>query len=306
MNRKDNNNDNIFKIFTGALKAWSIKQGETVTYKLRGIASGTALDAEGDRMSESTLRSMESQIIGLTLHKDHVFKVDNTLGHFVDAKVISGSDGNVRELWVEADLEPFDVNPDAKRVYEKIQSGTRLGFSIAGILKEWERIDSADSKGRFLVTGLELLSVDLVTVPAYRASLGSIDTIQDQIGSGEKSMNGLYICKDIGKLIRDFDTTESQLSTEPEDDISSRIDALEKRIDHLEKTATPEKTSAEDIQTPQETDIDIKNILDRICHIESRIVDPPKSKGLMVSKDGSISLEDDVSEAFEKGSGHLI
>lgn len=306
MNSKNNNNDNIFKIFTGALKAWSVKQGETVTYKLRGIASGTALDAEGDRMSENTLRSMESQIIGLTLHKDHVFKVDNTLGHFVDAKVITGADGNVRELWVEADLEPFDVNPDAKRVYEKIQSGTRLGFSIAGILKEWERIDSGDSKGRFLVTGLDLLSVDLVTVPAYRASLGSIDTIQDKTGSQEKSMNGLYICKDIGKLIRDLKTGESLSAAETEDDISSRITALEKRLDHLEKTATLEKTSSEDIQPLQASNTDINSILERITRIESRIVDPPKSKGLMVSKDGSVSAEDDVAEAFEKGSGHLI
>ena len=300
MNRKDNNNENIFKIFTGALKAWSVKQGETVTYKLRGIASGTALDAEGDRMSEQTLRSMESQIIGLTLHKDHVFKVDNTLGHFVDAKVITGSDGHVRELWVEADLEPFDVNPDAKRVYEKIQSGTRLGFSIAGILKEWERIDSGDSKGRFLVTGLELLSVDLVTVPAYRASLGSIDSIQDKMGSQEKSLNGMYICKDIGRMIRDFKTGESQQTAETDDDIPSRIVALEKRIDHLEKV------SDGDNQIPQTTATDINSILERISRIESRIVDPPKSKGLMVSKDGSVSVEDDVSEAFEKGSGHLI
>ena len=36
----------------------------------------------------------------------------------------------------EAELEPFDVNPDAKRIFEKIKSGTRLAFSVAGILRE--------------------------------------------------------------------------------------------------------------------------------------------------------------------------
>ena len=64
---------NLFKIFTGALEAWTIKEGETETRKLRGIASGTSLDAEGDRMSEKALQLMQKQIAGLTLHKDHVF-----------------------------------------------------------------------------------------------------------------------------------------------------------------------------------------------------------------------------------------
>ena len=152
-------------------------------------------------MSEKALKSMEEQIIGLTLHKDHVFKVDNTLGHFVDARIVASSEGDVNELWVEVELEPFDINPDAKRVYEKIKSGTRLGFSIAGILKEWEKIETKDDKSRFLITDIELLSVDLVTIPAYRASQGSLSVTSEK--SQVTSQHEIYVCKQIGQILRE-------------------------------------------------------------------------------------------------------
>jgi hypothetical protein len=304
---------NIFKIFTGAIETLSMKEGDSVSHRIRGIASGTSLDAEGDRMSEKALKTMESQIVGLTLHKDHVFKVDNTLGHFVNAGIKASPDGDVRELWVEAELEPFDVNPDAKRVYDKIKSGTRLGFSIAGILKEWEKADPINGKERFLITDLELVSVDLVTIPAYRASQGSVSVLSEKADSIPDSE--IYVCKQLGKIIRDLESDVKSVADEPvANDLELRIAALERKVIELEEKllSIPIEPRTVDPDTEKTVTPDWEKVIERIGRIEARVVDPPKSKGLMVHPDGRVqdvsclkSDEKDI-EAFEKGSGILL
>ena len=296
-----NTDKNVFKIFTGAIDAWTVKKGESEKRKLRGIASGTSLDAEGDRMSESALRLMEKQIVGLTLHKDHVFNVDNTIGHFVNAKVLSSPDGDVRELWVEAELEPFDVNPDAKRIFEKIKSGTRLGFSVAGILREWERIESKDGNERFLITDIELLSVDLVTIPAYRASQGSLSAVQEGKSAG-LSKSDVYVCKQIGNVIREVESEKIEIQNEADEieDVDSRLAALELKLEELEKAVM------KGVDKADSPDVDLAKLVERIERIESAVVEPPKSKGLMVLPDGVIMTQADDIEAFEKsGSGFV-
>jgi len=267
-----NTGNMIFKIFTGAIEPTYIEHEETPRHVLRGVASGTSLDAEGDRMSEKALRKMENQIVGLTLHKDHVFKVDNTLGHFTNAKILSDAVGDVHELVVEAELEPFDINPDAKKVYEKIKSGTRLGFSVAGLIKRWEKLEPVEGRERFLITDLELLSVDLVTVPSYRASQGSIMAFEDMSETADLDESSIYICKELGEIIR----TQS-IRSEPI--VKPDMSEIRKSLD---------------------------GIIKRIERIEANIVEPPKSRGIMISRGGREEIASDELDAFEKGKVRLI
>ena len=296
MKNKKNENK-IFKIFTSEIEAWTVSKGDSQLKKLRGIASGTALDAEGDRMSEEALSSMENQIVGLTLHKDHVFNVDNTIGHFVDAKILTSSDGDVKELWVEAQLEPFDVNPDAERIFEKIKSGTRLAFSVAGILKGWEKIDSKDGIERFLITDIELLSVDLVTIPAYRASQGSLSAFQASDGVSAKGNPEVYVCKQLGKIIRDCDSEYQSSAEDPNRNNESELAILESKFNKLEKKLT---------KILEESNTGVTDLIERIERIEAQVVHPPKSKGLMVQINGKIQPAIDDSAAFEKNNGNLL
>ncbi|MBU1023381.1 hypothetical protein KKB99_03740, partial [bacterium] len=253
--KNQKNENKVFKIFTGEIEAWTVSKGDSQSKKLRGIASGTALDAEGDRMSEDALRSMENQIVGLTLHKDHVFNVDNTIGHFVDAKILSSDDGDVKELWVEAELEPFDVNPDAERIFEKIKSGTRLAFSVAGILKGWEKIDSKDGFERFLITDIELLSVDLVTIPAYRASQGSLSAFQASDGVSGKSTPAVYVCKQIGRIIRGTDLSSRSNQEYSQNENESQLAILERKFIKLEEILT---------KILEESNTDVSDLIERI------------------------------------------
>jgi len=280
--------NNIFKIFTSAIEAHS----DTGHHLLRGVATGTALDAEGDRMSENALRSMESQIAGLTLHKDHVFKVDNTLGHFVNAKITSDPHDNMLELWVEAELEPFDINPDARMVYEKIHSGTRLGFSIAGLLRGWEKLESKNGKERFLITDIELLSVDLVTIPAYRASQGTLTAIEEPSSLHNSEISDNFICKEIGLIIRSSAEQRASASSEPYASASGPGPRASASSD------TP--VSIETLQSK------IISLEQKIARIERNIVNPPKSRGIMLDRDGKPVLDSEDIEAFEKGSIKLI
>jgi len=292
---------NIFKIFTSALEAHS----DTGRHLLRGIATGTALDAEGDRMSENALRSMESQIIGLTLHKDHVFKVDNTLGHFTNAKIASDPNQNMRELWVEAELEPFDINPDARMVYEKIQSGTRLGFSVAGLLRGWEKLESANGKERFLITDIELLSVDLVTIPAYRASQGTITAIEDPSLHDSDIPAENFICKEIGSILRNSITDDS-LDHDSELHASAR--SPQPRAS-ASSESSPQPLASASSNAPDTIEIlksRISDLEQKIARIEANIVAPPKSRGIMLDRDGKPHLDSTDIEAFEKGTVKLL
>jgi hypothetical protein len=292
--------ENIFKIFTSAIEAHS----DSGRHILRGIATGTALDAEGDRMSEGALRSMESQIVGLTLHKDHVFKVDNTLGHFTSAKIASDKSNNLRELWVEAELEPFDINPDARMVYEKIQSGTRLGFSVAGLLRGWEKLESSNGNERFLITDIELLSIDLVTIPAYRGSQGTVTAIEGSSALAYSVSGESFICKEIGSLIRNSEPESAVEQSATVEKSAPRLSILpDSKVEKSEPHASASPDPDVHISTLMAR---IKSLEEKISHIESSIVSPPKSAGIMLDRSGKPHIDSSEMEAFEKGAVKLL
>ena len=298
------NRNMIFKIYTNAVEPHLIQHEETHRHILRGLASGTSLDAEGDRMSEKALRAMERQIIGLTLHKDHVFKVDNTLGHFIGAKILSDSTGNIHELMVEAELEPFDINPDAKTVYEKIKSGTRLGFSVAGLIKKWEKLESNEGRERFLITDIELLSVDLVTVPAYRASQGSIMALDDVSKSERSTEDAVYICKEIGEILRNpINPVENDFPDKANrcmKNLETKITDMESLINKLDEKLNSETEKGVSLSGMLEI------IRQRLARIEANIVEPPKSRGIMITRDGRETVLKDDTEDFEKGAVRIL
>lgn len=149
-----------FKIACSVNKAYEYHDLTTRQAKKRiqGMASGTAVDREGERMSRSVIESFQRTIKeGIILDSGEWSYVplvnehrknglgepqwDQILGHLVDAWV-----DEEWNLWIEAELDP--VNPAANMLYEKLTRDPEegkpktLGLSIGGIVidaaMEWD------------------------------------------------------------------------------------------------------------------------------------------------------------------------
>jgi hypothetical protein len=175
-------NYNTFKFFTNTLKA---VKNDDARYII-GIASSTALDRDGDRMSEAALQTMKSTAeANLTIFTNHEYKVpDDLFGSCTEATikatkdaqpiVIKSEDGmtevatfSPQQMEVKIKVVSDAVNPKAGQLYKAIEEGVNLGFSIGGVVKKAIKvIDDSTQKVCNLIDSIELYEISVVSIPA--------------------------------------------------------------------------------------------------------------------------------------------
>jgi HK97 family phage prohead protease len=127
---------------------------------LRGIATNTNPDRENDVVTRSFLAKMRKVAIGLTVFKEHMWDIDFTLGY------ISELDGDEDTLIVETLLEPEENNPEVVKILNKLEHGTRLGYSIGGFLTKTKKVKGEDGTVRRELEDGELVEVSVTAMPA--------------------------------------------------------------------------------------------------------------------------------------------
>lgn len=172
---------NQFKITCSIAKAYEKRDGGVTRQYIGGLASGTQIDLEGERMAESAISAFQKAIKeGMTLpdgqwsliplRSGHRHEWDDVLGYIVGAEV-----DKEHNLWIEAELD--QENPVAMSLYKKLtrdpEAGkpVKLGLSVGGtVLKagyEWNDETSDFTKTYYNV---ELREVSVVSQPAYPTS----------------------------------------------------------------------------------------------------------------------------------------
>jgi len=176
-------NYNTFKFYTNTLKA--VKSDDNSRY-IVGIASSTALDRDGDRMSEAALQTMKSTAeANLTIFTNHEYKVpDDLFGSCTEAlikakkdeqPIVVKSEDNMTEIAtfspqnmeIKIKVVSDAVNPKAGQIYKAIEEGVNLGFSIGGVVRKAVKVfDDVAKKAYNLIDAIELYEISIVSIPA--------------------------------------------------------------------------------------------------------------------------------------------
>jgi phage head maturation protease len=177
-----------FRIFSAALTPIPSDDGKR---RLRTVASSTVEDLGGDEISAKALEQMAATAKGMTIFRNHSYKVpDDILGSVEHAEIKhSGLDGGGKPI-VDLMLDIL-VREDAKSVetYDAVKSGVKLGTSIGAKIIP----DAASRKpdGGYLFDELQLLEASIVGIPqnprswvqyamkAYQASVAETEEDED-------------------------------------------------------------------------------------------------------------------------------
>lgn len=175
-----------FKITCSVNKAYEYHDlvSHSIKKRIQGMASGTAVDREGERMSRSVIESFKKTIKeGIYLDSGDWSYVplvsehrknglgepqwDQVLGHLVDAWV-----DDEWNLWIEAELDP--LNPNATMLYEKLtrdpeegkpfSGGLSIGGNVLDVGYEW---DAELQRSVNTYKSVALREVTLTSAPAY-------------------------------------------------------------------------------------------------------------------------------------------
>ncbi len=150
-------------------KAWIEKDEETgsETRKIEMLASGTQIDAYGDRMSENAIHEMAEGMIGKDFLPDHRAEWMDVLGVIIDSRV----DEKTSDLYLTAMADPIGQSAQelVDTLFSAIDKGRTVGVSIAGWIKRV--MFETDNE-----TGREVRVIDSITsdhtaatrTPAYQ------------------------------------------------------------------------------------------------------------------------------------------
>jgi hypothetical protein len=133
-------------------------------YHLAFSISTTEQDLYGDIMSEKAIESMVNQAKGITINANHKYDLDNVIGPVTDAWLEKKDD--INQLWVDVNVQPAWV----ERIKGLVDSGVQLGGSV-----ELNVTDAGYTEdGTRLIDDVQLTGTALTTIPANRATLGSV------------------------------------------------------------------------------------------------------------------------------------
>ena len=156
-------------------------EGGDTSYFISGLASGTGLDHDGERMAETAIDAFKKAIDEgivlpngkwsyVPLRSGHRKEWDDVLGYITKANI-----DDEYNLWIEAELD--DTSTTAMDLYRKLNQGDRpgkplqLGLSVGGTIKkashEW---NAALSKRVRVIEDISLKEVSVVGQPAYPPS----------------------------------------------------------------------------------------------------------------------------------------
>ncbi len=175
-------NKNNFKFYTGVLK--TIKEDNT--RYIVGVASSTSIDRDNDRMSEAALQTMKSTAeANLTIFTNHEYEIpDNLFGSCVEATIkaqkdkdpisIKSVDGITKittfqpqEMQIKIKVVSDSVNPKAGQIYQAIEEGVNLGFSIGGSVNKVMKVTDEETKKSYnLIDSIDLYEISLIGIAA--------------------------------------------------------------------------------------------------------------------------------------------
>lgn len=171
--------DNDFKFLMEIQKS-SIEYDDDGQRKMviRGIASGTRKDRQGDTFSKSGLLSIKKAIEEgfideegdwqqIPLLSDHKSTWDNQLGWVVKADI-----DETDHLWIEAELDPNSSK--AKELYSRLTTVGRkgrpakFGFSVKGQVDEYHFVyDQEVQKAQPIFDRMKLKEISVTQAPVY-------------------------------------------------------------------------------------------------------------------------------------------
>ena len=245
--------------------------------RIQGMASGTAVDREGERMSRSVIDSFQKTIKeGIFLDSGEWSYVplvsehrknglgepqwDQILGHLVDAWV--DSEWN---LWIEAELDPD--NPDSELLFKKLtrdpEEGKPFsgGLSIGGVVidagMEWD-----DELQRAVNTYREvgLREVTVTSAPAFPT----------------RYLAALHKSVDWRKMERKEESVPMQINIDTNNDEVVKNEALETDVQEDEVVKT-EEIQAED-QDVEETNKEVEVAADQDA-VDEQDVEKEQAEG---------------------------
>lgn len=125
-----------------------------------GTASSSIEDLEGDIIDGAALAQLEAGLPGLTVFLNHRYSwPEDVFGTVLSAKLVKQGD----EATVRVSVAVEDKNPRALQSYTMIKNGTRAGFSIGILVRDYREIKSR--KG-VRITDLLPLELSLCGIPA--------------------------------------------------------------------------------------------------------------------------------------------
>jgi hypothetical protein len=206
-----------FKYF---LKLQKVTNENGKTY-LHGIASGTDIDRDGEKMSPSVIQKFVNEIKsnGLPLTNSHP-RAGDVLGDM--GKVVDGSmleDGkDSMFIKAEADLE----NPAMQYVLKQYSKGKKYGFSIEGSLGEDGVVATWDDKAQKVVreyVDIKPKAISITTEPSYMGSF--MDVISKACDKQTKAYTNLDNLKETDMKVKK--NTEEVIATQPEAATSENV-----------------------------------------------------------------------------------
>lgn len=226
-----------------------------------GVASGTELDRDTEKMAESALHAMrkcidegildeDGAVIQVPLFNEHRKETLEQLGWLTKAWIQKSEPTDEHQLWVEAELD--EDNPKANLLYKKLTTPnpnkgrpTLLGLSISGrVISAFKQFDPSIKKAVTVFEQIALNEVSVVTKPAYRGSYLDIleksykeDTGEDLPIRGEQSMKDLTNSAEAQNETPSDNTEKSSVTDTQEQENSDVTEkaTLDNSSDELEK-----------------------------------------------------------------------
>lgn len=151
-----------FKFFVPFTKAYIAK--DTNKMMVEGLASTTEVDLTGERMADSAIKSMAASNLPLPFRSEHRSDWDSVLGSVTELSATPD-----HQLLMKAELDAD--HPNAHFLFGKLQTGSQLGLSIGGRVKEWDWENDPEI-GRSVRTykDIDLTEVSVTSHPAVQST----------------------------------------------------------------------------------------------------------------------------------------
>lgn len=301
-----------FKFFVSINKAIT----ESGKIYIQGVATGTALDADGQRMDKSSVINFLNQINKnseegnpLPLKDGHSQdgNIQEEIGAVVFAQLIDDEESS---LFIKAELDPD--HPSTPYLLKKVNQGKQFAFSIEGFSSEAPRMEFDKTIGDYVTVLKDLIpsAISITSKPAYLPSFFEVVMKAHSLKTNEQEdYNNLTITnsqmpKDIKTEILSekseqgteevVDQTTETAATETEEKVDSTAEVVEETVEETpettEEVATEDETTEDATEETVEKSQDIAELITKAMKGEFTTIAEAINKLEAVAK----SLHDDV------------
>ena len=212
---------------------------------LEGVASNTAKDLHGDRMSPSAIESMAESIKALkkksgTLNAEHEKSWQSELGEIIELKV-----SRKKELVMKAELNETSKANDLW--YMLTEKRKKLGLSIGGFVKSF-RIE-IDEKTREYIRVFEEVILDHIAVVSQPANPNT------WVSAIAKSVNGVQLgaVQNQEEIVFNLSNEEEEMTKNQVQDteLEKNEETTEETTEETQNTVSEGETGSEDETTSE-------------------------------------------------------